>query len=353
MHFPRLFSLFLLATVSIGGCHRAKSADDKANRTLHLFAWSEYIPREVIDGFTRETGIKVDYEVYDSNEAMLAKLAPGSAQYDVIQPSEYAVEHLIKRNMLAPLDLASLPNLQNILPEYRNLPYDPDGRYSVPYMSGTVGIVVNSKTVNEPIRGYRDVFSDKYKNRIIVVNDNREIVSWAFEAQGIPINDVTEQNLARVKPTLTRWVGLIKIYNSDNPKAPLLSDDVNLGVVYSGDAAALWQQDKKFKYVLPAEGAHRFIDNLCIPAGSKNKEAATAFINYILRPQVGKIISDNFPYTNPNGAARKLLSKEQLDNPASYPSDVTRLEIFRDIGKASGDIQDLMSQLRQAASHGG
>ncbi|HWE95079.1 MAG TPA: extracellular solute-binding protein, partial [Tepidisphaeraceae bacterium] len=122
--------------------------------------------------------------------------------------------------------------------------------------------------------------------------------------------------------------------------------EVDLGVVYSGDAAKLIGQDKNFQYVLPAEGAHRFIDNLCIPAGSKNKEAAQKFINYVLRPEVSKLISDKFPYTNPNGEARKLLSDEQRANPASYPPSAGNLELFHDIGKANADVSAMMTELR-------
>src|SRR5258707_14184353 len=114
---------------------------------------------------------------------------------------------------------------------------------------------------------------------------------------------------------------MVKVFDSTDPKAPLLRDEVDLGIVYSGDAAKLIDQDRRSKSVPPAEGAHRFIDNLCIPAGSKNKDAAEKFINYILRPAVSKMISDKFPYTNPNAAARKLLSDTQRANPASYPPD--------------------------------
>jgi spermidine/putrescine transport system substrate-binding protein len=177
------------------------------------------------------------------------------------------------------------------------------------------------------------------------VNDNREIFSWAFNALGLPINDVTPENLAKARPLVQQWLPLVKVFDSDNPKGPMLSGDCDLGVVFSGDAAKLYEQNHKFKYVLPAEGAHEFIDSLCIPASAQHKLAALAFINYILRPEVSKLISDKFPYTNPNAEARKLLSKDQLANPASYP-DAHHLEVFRDIGPASQQISTLMTELR-------
>lgn len=337
-------ALFLLVlAMAVGGCRKSTA---HAPQKLRVFAWSEYIPKEVIDGFTAETGIPVSYEVYDSNEAMVAKLAPGSAQYDLIQPSEYTVEQLAKRNMLAPLDHSKLSNLGNLDPAAMNLPFDPGNQYSIPYMTGTVGIVINTDKVSEPVKGFADVFVPKYARRIIVLDDNREIVSWAMAVKGIGANDVTTQSLAQVKPLLKQWLPLVKIFDSNDPKSPLLRGEVDLGVVYCGDAAKLIEQDKKFKYVLPAEGAHRFIDNLCIPAGSKNQAAAMRFIDYILRPQVSKLISDKFPYTNPNLAARKLLTPAQLSNPASYPPDADKLEIFRDLGARSIELSTMMTELR-------
>jgi len=334
----RLQILMLAVLFLCGSC-------SKRDAKLHLFAFSEYIPQEVLDGFTKETGIAVDYEMYDNNEAMLSKLAPGSTQYDVIQPSEYAVEHLIHRDMLAPLDFSQIPNVANLEPDMRNLPYDPGQKYSVPYMTGTVGIVCNTTTIHDPIRGFADVFQEKYRQRIVVVDDNREIVSWAFSQLGIPINDMTPENLAKAKPLLKQWLPLIKVYDAEDPKRPLLGGDVDIGVIYSGDAAKLIEQDKRFVYVLP-DKTHGWIDNLCVLAASTHKPEAFAFINYILRPDVSKKISDKFPYTNPNAAARKLLTPEQLANPASYPKAIGNLDVFHDIGTEAPDVSKMMTDLR-------
>ncbi len=326
----------------VGGCGRQDSANE-----LNLYAWSEYVPQTVIDGFARETGIKVNYETYSSNEEMLSKLLAGATKYDLIQPSEYIVEALAKAGKLRPLDFARIPNFKNIGPQYKNLPHDPEQQFSVPWMTGTVGIVVNTGVVKEPIRGYKDVFQPKYKGRIVALKDNREIVSWVLATMGVSPNDVTPEHLVQVRAILADWVKLVKVFDSDSPKTPLLNGDVDLGVVWSGEAALLYKQDKKFKYVLAEEGAHRFIDNLCIPAGAPHAEAAHQFINYILRPEVSKLISEAFPYTNPNLEARKLLSLEELANPASYPPDA-RLETFKDIGKTAAAIDKLVTDLKSS-----
>jgi spermidine/putrescine transport system substrate-binding protein len=315
---------------------------------VNLFGWSEYIPQEVLDGFTKETGIKVNFETYSSNEELLAKLVAGGGNYDLIQPSEYAAELMVRRKMLAPLNKAKIPNLKYIAPEFKGLAHDPKDEFTVPYMSGTVGIVVNTEVVKDDIKGYKDIFVPKFKDRLVVLNDNREIVTWALYTVGLPANDINRAALAKVKPVIAGWTKLIKLYDSDSPKTALLNGDVDVGVVWSGEGALLWNENKKFKYILPAEGAHLFIDILAIPASAPHPDAAHALINYILRPEVSKLISDAFPYTNPNLEARKLLSPEQLANPASYPSDPGKLETFRDIGKAAADIDSLMTDLKSA-----
>jgi spermidine/putrescine transport system permease protein len=321
----------------------------RAAEALNLFAWSEYVPQAVIDGFTKETGIKVNYETYASGEEMLSKLLAGGAAYDLVQPPDYIAEAMIKNKLLRPLEAARLPNLKNIAPEFLRLPHDPDQKFTVPYMTGTVGIVVNTDRVKVPIRGYRDVFQPRFKNRIVVVNDNREIVSWALITLGHDQNDITPATLAKARPLVAEWIKLVKVFDSDSPKTPLLNGDVDLGVVWSGEAARLIQENKKFTYVLPAEGAHPFVDVLAIPTTAKNVAAAHRFLDYVLRPEVSKLISDEFPYTNPNAAARKLLSKEQLANPASYPK-LSGFKTFRDIGKAAADIDRLMTDLKSTAA---
>lgn len=333
-----ILAAFLLV---LAGCGPAEKP-----REINLFGWSEYIPQTVIDGFTRETGIRVNYETFASNEEMLSKFLGGATQYDLIQPSEYTVEALIKLNKLAPIDFNNVPNISNLAPAFRNMPFDPGQKYSVPYMAGTVGIVVNTEKIKEPVTSYRDVFQARYKDRIVALNDNRELVSWALAALGIDANDISDETLAQARPVVEKWVKLVKLFDSDSPKTALLNGEADLGVVWSGEAAILYGEDKKFRYVLPAEGAHQFVDNLAIPLGARHKAEAEAFINYILRPEVSVLISNDFPYTNPNLKARALLTQEQLRNPASYPPGDPKLDIFHDIGEASAKIDKLVTDAK-------
>lgn len=324
------------------------AASRAADQELNLYAWSEYIPQTVLDGFTRETGIKVNYETFASGEEMLAKLLAGGTRYDLIQPPDYIAEALIKNDLLVPLDYRQLPRFKNLLPEFTRMPHDPEQKFTVPYMAGTVGIVVNTEKVKEPVTGYKDLFADTYKDRIVVVDDGRELVVAALYTLGIGLNDITPANLAKARPILAAWFKNVKLFDSDSPKTALLNGDVDLGLVWGGEGAILWTEDKKFQYLLPAEGAHLFVDLLAIPKRAKNPGAAHRFIDYILRPEVSAAISGEFPYTNPNGEARKLLTPEQLANPASYPQAGKKLDTFRHLGESGALIDELVTDLKNA-----
>lgn len=334
--------LVALAAVAALGLPRSAAAEE-----INLFAWSEYVPQAVLDGFQQETGIQVNYETYASNEEMLAKLLSGAASYDLVQPSEYTVEAMLKEKLLLPLDRAKLPNLKNIGQEYYGQAYDPKLEYSVPYMQGTVGIIVNVEKVKEPITGYGDVFQEKYKGRIVVLDDALEIVTWALATLGLGPEAVTKENLEKARPILAKWLPLVKVYDSDSPKTALLNGDVDLGIVWSGEAAILLNEAPgKFQYVLPREGAHMFVDSLAIPKGARNTAGAHAFIDYVLRPEVSRKISEEFPYTNPNLGARKLLGDEERANVASYPPGNPKLATFRDIGALAADVDKLFTDMK-------
>lgn len=316
-------------------------------KELNLYCWSEYVPQSVIDAFTKQTGIKVNVENYASNEEMVSKLPGGN--YDLIQPSEYMIEALTDAGELREIDKGSVPNLKNIDPDFLGLPFDPENKYSVPWMAGPVGIIVNTEVVKDDIKGYNDLFQEKFKNRIVVLDDSREIISWAFDSLGIPINDVTDENLEKAKVVLQKWLPLVKVYDSDSPKTSLLNGDVDLGIVWNGEGAILINESDKFKWIIPAEGAHIFVDSLAIPKGAAHPKNAELFMNFILRPKISKLISEDFPYLNPNLEAQKLLSEEQLSNPASFPTkeEISRMETFKNIdADQAAALDDLITTVK-------
>lgn len=334
----------IAATLTLSGCGKS---EESAGR-LNLYAWSEYVPQSVIDAFQEETGIRVSMETFSSNEEMLAKLLAGGGSYDLIQPSEYTLEAMIRQGLVQPLDHSALPNLKNLAPEFRELPFDPGNKFSIPWMAGTVGIIVNRDLVEEEIATYDDVFQEQFRGRIVILDDAREITSWALGTLGIDINDVTDENLEKAREVMSRWLPLVRVFDSDSPKTPLLNGDVALGIVWSGEGALLLNEDDKFEWILPAEGAHMFVDNLAIPVGARNVDNALAFMNFILRPEISAMISEDFPYLNPNLAARELLSEEALNNRASFPTTeaMANLGTFRDIGEQGAKVDEIVTSLK-------
>jgi len=328
------------------------AATPKIGGELKILVWSEYIPNSVIEGFEKESGVKVRKKEYGSNEEMLNLLKGES--YDIVQPSEYAIEYMIAKDMLQPIDPAKIPLMSNVLPNFLSMSFDPGNKYSVPYMAGTVGIIYNSEKIKEPITGFKDVFQAKYKGRLIVLNDSRELVSWALSTLGKDMNDTTPANLAAVKPLLEAWIPLVAFFDSDSPKDKLLAGDADIGIVWGGEGALILAEEGeaegKWKWTLPSEGAHLFIDSFAVPKASKNAAAAHAFINYILRPEVNVKIHDDFPYLNPNGEGRKLLTPEQIGNVASFPPDdaLKAMKVFRNIpDEQTAAMEELISEIKK------
>jgi spermidine/putrescine transport system permease protein len=318
---------------------------------LHLLCWTEYVPKQVIEKFTQQTGAKVVVENYNSNEQMLEKLRSKPGYYDLVQPSGFYVETLVKQQGLEPLDYQHIPNAKHLDPQFRHLAHDPESSYSVPWLAGTVGIVVNTERVQEPVRTWVDVFNGKHAGRIVVVDDNREIAAWALASLGMPITNVSPAALEKIVPVLEKWLPQVAVFDADSPKDALLNGKADIGIVWSGEAATLWLKDHKYQYVLPQEGAHMFLDSLAIPKGAPQKALAETFINYCLTPEVSKVISDEFPYTNPNLTARQLLTAEQRANPASYLPGNPVLKPLRNEGNTTQAVHEFVRRIRARAGN--
>ena len=324
----------------------SKPASQRPNaRTLVIFCWPGYLPEVVTDAFTKETGIQVLVEHYSTNEELLRHRLVGR-RYDLVQPSDYAAEALINRSALHELRKERLPNLRNLDPQFRQLPHDPLGAYTVPWLAGTVGIVVNTERVKEPIRGYGDVFCGKYHGRIVALSDPREWLGWALCHLGLPVNEVTPEVLDKVRGVWEQWMPQVAIFDSDNAAEVMLRGRADLALTWSGDAGALLEESPAFQYIYPREGAHRYVDCLAIPRGAPNRDAAEQFINFILRPEISIMISEQIPFTNPNQEAFKRLSEAARSNPASYPPGNADLRSFRALGEMAERVDKLFNDLR-------
>lgn len=324
------------------------AACGKQSKSLHLFSWAEYFPDEVLNGFEAEFDVTIHYDTFANNEEMAAKLQAGANAYDVVVPSTYMVQALTAQQILQPVDASMIPNLKHISPEFRNLPHDPENRYTVPYMWGTVGIAYNTKYVKEAPRRWVDLLAPAYKGRIVAVDDGREIIGVGLQATGHSHNETNRDKLSEAQAWLKQLMPNIKAWDSDNPKALLVSEEAWLGVVWNGEAALAMKENGDIKYVMPEDGGSIWLDTLAVPRGAPHPGLAHAFINYLLRPEVAVKIGQEFPYGLPNAEALKLLPADVLNNPASYPPKewLERAEYTTDVGEAAVLFDQLYMELK-------
>jgi spermidine/putrescine transport system substrate-binding protein len=327
-------SLFSLASLgSCGGTHTP--------RELHLFIWANYIDPEVYQLFEKEFGVKVIEENFDSNETLHSKLQAGVTGYDIIVPSDYKVEALIHQGLLAELDLSKILNFQNVSQRFKGLYYDPQNKYSIPYMWGTTGIGYNTTKTETPLTSWADLFEptrlEKYANRVSVLDDPREAIGAALKYLGYSLNSIDLQALEAAKNVLLTQKPYLARYDSETYDDFLLTGDLVLAHGWSGEFAKTHLENPDIQYVIPREGGVIWADNVAIPKSSQNKEMAERFIDFLLRPEVNAKIVNYVRYPSTNEAARRDILPEILSDPAIYPPDevLDKLEWIRDVGDAT------------------
>lgn len=304
------------------GC--GSKGTDSAKGEVNVFVWTEYVSDSAFSGFEEATGIKVNVSTYSSNEDLLAKLKSESeGTYDVILPSDYAVEYLIAQDKLEALDKEKLTNLSNIDDAYLDESYDPGNVYSVPYEGGVACIAVNTSKVDKEITSYADLFDPSLKGQIVVLDDYRAVIGMTERSMGLSMNETDPDTLAQVEEKLLTLKDNVKLYDSDSPKSALISGDCTVGMVWSAEAALAMDENPDIKIVYPTEGAYVFLDNWAIPKGAKNYDGAMEFINYMLSAEAAKMNIEDFPYLCPNKAALELMGEDYVNNEAkNVPAEV-------------------------------
>ena len=325
-------SLAILAACSPGANEPGKAKPV----TLHLFTWSDYTEETVVRQFEERFGVKVVTDTFGSNEELLAKLQGGAAGYDVVVPSDYMVSILVKQGLLAELDPAKIPNLAHVFTHLKGLYYDPKNTYSIPYLWGTTGIGYNADLVSPPPDSWQVLWDERYKGRISLLNDEREVFGMALRAAGESLNAAEPGKLNAAKARLMAQKALVKTYTSENYDQLLVSGEVVLAHGWSGTIMRAAAERPSIKYVIPKEGGTIWQDNLCVLKTSAHREEAMAFINFLLEPQVAAFITAKVKYASASEEARLFVPKEIAQNPAIYPPDavVSRLEWIKDVGEA-------------------
>ena len=305
-------------------------------KRLNVYIWTNYITRELLDQFTAQTGIRVKFDVYDSNEAVLEKLASGASDYDIVVPTDYMVCILARQGLLVPLDHGKLPNLGNLTARFRNPPFDPGNAHSVPYLWGTTGFANNNAKVGATLDSWAAVFDGRWKGRILIHDDMRECFGAALRVQGHSANSTNATELAAARDLLLKQKPLVKTYNSSGFADILRSGDVWIAHGYNGELATPCDEDKNLAYVIPKEGCTVWVDNLCIPKSARHVEAAHAFINYMLEGRNIAAVVNAMSYACANDAARPFIKPALLADPARYPDDAAlkRCDFIGDLGES-------------------
>lgn len=321
------------------------------NKSLNLYNWSDYVAKSTIPGFEERTGIKVQQDFFSSNEELLAKLQAGGTGYDVIVPSDYMVSIMTKSDVIQKIDMDKIPNFKNLGEDFKGLPYDPNNEYSAAYQWGTTGIVYNPEVVTEEVTGWDIMWNEKYAGKIGMLNDVRETFGAALKILGYSLNATDEAELDEAQAELEKQKPLVRGYFSSPEAGDLLvGGDLALAHVYSGDGFSAIAENENFVYVIPAEGATRWTDNMSIPKGAPNVEAAHKFINYILDAEVGAELSNYTYFGCPNEASLPMIDEEARNDEAIYPPPEVfeRLEVIEDLGETTREYERRFTEIKSA-----
>jgi spermidine/putrescine-binding protein len=296
------------------------------SKELNLFVWTEYIPQQTIDCFEQVYGITVNQSEYSSNEEMYAKLNAGGANYDLVQPTDYIVAPMIRQGLIQELDKSKLPVLEGFDPNYLNLAFDPDNKYTIPYQAGTDALVFNTDAVQDPPKSYADLWKPDYAGRLVLLDDSRAIIGATLLTLGYDPNTTDPAQLDEAKKKLAELVPNVKLFDSDSPKSALIAGDVDLGVTWTGEALLAHRENPAIQYGYPAEGAILWQDNYAIPKDAAHLDAAYAWLNYTLQGDVFWKMLEDFPYINPNKAALDFAKSDHPDLYKAYmDSNITNV----------------------------
>jgi spermidine/putrescine transport system substrate-binding protein len=282
---------------------------------LNFFNWADYIDEEIFTQFEAECGVKVVQDIYSTNEDMIAKIQAGNSGYDLIIPSDYAVEILINADLLAELDKANIPNIKNLNPDNMGLYYDPENKYTLPYQWGTTGIAYNITAFPDgPPDSWAALFEPEqlceHSGFASMLDDERETIGAALKYLGYSYNDTDPAHQEEAKNLLLAQKECLAGYNSDNFNQTLAAEEVLIAHAWSGSVALARSENPNISYVIPKEGGVIFQDNLAIPKDAPNKYTAEIFINYLLAPDIGAQLSNYIYYFTPNKEAEPLLDEE-------------------------------------------
>jgi len=327
---------FPLVALSLAACSAGAPSD--APGELRVYAFAESIPPSVLEGFTTTSGVKVVLTTYESNEELVAGLRASPTAYDVVMPSDYAVDALASAGALRPLDLSAIPNYNNVAPAFLSPWFDPGGvarpgrgrsrneKYSVPWLWGTTGIVYDPSSADPAPLRWSDLWSPRYAGHIVLLDDAREMLGISLLSLGYTKNDTDPAHVRAAADHLVPLVHGAVALDANSPETSLVAGPIHaaaatIGVVFSGNAVLARRADPALQYVLPEDGAGIWFDNLAVPAGAPHPEAAQQLINWLLSEDAGAAVITSLPYATPNEAAVAALKGRDLPRWTEYALD--------------------------------
>lgn len=345
MSYFKKLSVFLIAAILLlhTGCTESEQ------KTITVFNWGDYLNEELLDNFEAETGIRVIYDTFASNEDMWAKFSTSANSYDVVIPSDYMIERMIKNDLIMPLDHEKLPNLANLYPEFSSLSYDPGNRYSAPYFWSSTGIIYNTQKVKEPVDSWNILWNKAYQDKIIMLDVQRTSLMVALKILGYSMNTTNPDELSAAGRLLVEQRPLVLAYAEDNVKDMMLQGEGDLALIWSGEAYVVMNESPDFKYAIPKEGTNLVFDAMVIPKTSEHKDEAYQFINYLLRADVAVKNMETIFYNTPNQAAYQLLPPEKQKLLGALPfasMERGESEIFVDLGDALGLYNQVWTEFK-------
>lgn len=312
-----------------------ESGGSASKDSITVYNWGEYIDPDLLKQFEKETGIKVTYETFDSNEGMMGKIEQGGTSYDITMPSEYMIEMMKEKDLLLPLDYSKIPNIKNIDSYFLDLPFDPDNNYSLPYFWGTVGIAYNSSLLEgQTFEEWDDLWNPTLTQQVILVDSARETIGMGLNSLGYSLNSTDMDELREATDKLKTLSPNIKAVIGDEVTQLMINGEAAISLTWSGQAADMMYENEDIDYIVPEEGSNLWFDNMVIPRTSRNIDGAHAFINFMLDAEVAAQNADYVGYSTPNLAALDLMDAEVTEDERFYPDEETRdhLEVYRNLG---------------------
>lgn len=318
-----------------------------SQNSISVYNWGEYIDEDILSMFTQKTGIEVVYDYYANNEEMYAKIKSGGVNYDLCIPSDYMIERMIAEDLLETVDTSQIPNYANIDDRFKDLAYDPENKYSVPYVWGTVGILYNTSMVDDPVDSWDILWNDKYANQIFMYDSMRDTVGVSLKRLGFSLNtrDVSELNQARDE--LIAQSDLVRAIVGDTVRDSMIGGEAALAVVYSGDALYCIEKNRDLGYAVPKEGSNVWFDAMVVPKGAKNIEGALKFIDFLCDPEICLRNVEYIGFSTVNSETLKLLPEEMTSDPTFWPDDeiYNRCEVFYDLGDFVGEYDRVWTEV--------